>query len=110
MASAEDIQWVKDNLPPEAASHGWDNAKIDEAIDAETRTRAVRAYWSFRVAQTNELVSINESGSSRNLEDVWKHALEMLKYWDGRVAQEDDSNGVVTKPKAGIAFHTATRV
>ena len=109
MATTADITWVRDNLPPEAVALGWTDERIAEAIDAETKVKAVRAFWSFRAAQTHEFISISESGSSRSLEDVWKHALEMLKYWDGRSDEEDASNGV-EKPRASIAFHTATRV
>lgn len=109
MASAADIAWVQSNLPLEAEALGWTTERIGEAIDAETKVKAVRAFWAFRVAQTNEFVNISESGSSRSMEDVWKHALEMLKYWDGRSDDEDTSNGV-EKPRASIAFHTATRV
>lgn len=110
MASAADVQEVQDNLPPEATTLGWTDSKIAEVLDAgNTVTKTVRAFWQYRVAQTHELVSISESGSSRDLEAIWKHALAMLEYWDGRVKADDAEQGNFN-PKQGIAFHTATRV
>lgn len=110
MATEADRKSVQDNLPPEAASIGWNSTKIDEQLDAgNSVVRTIRDFWSFRVAQTNEMVNISESGSSRSMEDVWKHALAMLQYWDGRLKNEEQEQGSVD-PRQRIAFHSATRV
>lgn len=110
MATTEQIQLVKDGLPPEAASLGWTDVKIAAQIDSGlSPIKTIRSFWAFRVAQTSDFVNISESGSSRTMEDVWKHAMEMLKYWDGRVAKEDGDDGVI-QPRQRISFHSATRV
>lgn len=110
MASSADIQAVKDNLPPDAEALGWNDVKITASLDATSSVpRSTRDFWQWRAAATQELVNINESGSSRSMEAIWDHAMKMLAYWDGRVSQEDSEAGV-TNPKQSIAFHAATRV
>lgn len=110
MATEADKQFVVDNLPPEANILGWTETKITEQLDSgNSATKTVRNFWAYRVAQTHELVNISESGSSRSMEEIWRHALAMLQYWDGRVKAEDDEQGTLN-PRQRIAFHTATRV
>lgn len=110
MAEAADIQAVQDNLPSESEALGWTEAKITELLDKpQSVIRTIRDFWSYRVAQTNEFVNISESGSSRSMESVWKHALAMLQYWDGKVKDEDDGDGTLN-PRDRIVFHAATRV
>lgn len=112
MASAAEIQIVKDNLPSRAeAEDGWDDAKIELYIDQFGGTsKTVRQYWSARAAATASFVSVSESGSSRNLSDIHKQALEMLKYWDDKVKEEEaeEENPVVSDGR--VAFHKLKRV
>lgn len=111
MAEAEDVETVKDNIPSDAAGQGWDDDKIAAIIDGGlTTSRTIRSYWSWRVANTTNLVSISESGSSRDLSKIHQQALDMLKYWDAKIVDEEndtDSSGESQQP---IAFHRWTRV
>lgn len=110
MATAQDIQTVKDNLPSDAASDGWDDAKIEGLLDGGLSTsRATRSYWANMAANTASFVSVSESGSSRDLASIHKHAMAMLKYWDDRIADEENAGGGGTTGR-GISFNQATRV
>lgn len=112
MASAADIIIVKDNLPPEALASGWDDAKIELLLDSGlTTSRTIRHWWSFRAGSTAAFVSVSESGSSRDLSAIHKQALDMLKYWDGVIADEEaPEEPAVVQSDGRIAFHRIRRV
>lgn len=111
MATAADILVVKDNLPETAEAEGWNDTKIGTMVDAlGTPSKAIRQYWSATSARTSAFVDISESGSSRSLSDVHKQAVEMLKYWDDRIAQEERDAEEPAQSDGRIAFHKATRV
>ena len=111
MAEVEDILYVQNNIPADADQQGWTEEKIEGLLDGGlTPSRTVRSYWSWRVANTTNLVSISESGSSRDLSKIHQQALDMLKYWDAFIIDEEndtDSSGESQQP---IAFHRWTRV
>lgn len=101
---------VKDNLPNFAVNEGWDDAKIQAMIDAQTSLgRIMLTYWQGKAAATSEYVSVSESGSTRSLSDVYNNAVEMMKYWRDVVAKEeaatDDNPGF-----RRIGFGRITRV
>lgn len=112
MASPADIIIVKDNLPPEAFANGWDDEKIELLLDSGlTTSRTVRHWWVSRASATAAFVSVSESGSSRDLSAIHKQALEMLKYWDGIIAEEEaPEEPVVVVSDGRIAFHRIRRV
>lgn len=110
MASAADIMIVQDNLPAEALAEGWDEAKITVLLDSPMSTsRVIRQWWSYRASSTAAFVNVSESGSSRSLSDIHRQALEMLKYWDGRIAEEEAPEPPV-QSDGRIAFHRLRRV
>lgn len=110
MASEADIIIVRDNLGPDSLAEDWSDFKIGLLLDSGMSTTAViRQYWNFRAASTAAFVNISESGSSRSLSDVHKQALDMLKYWDARLAEENAPETPVTSD-GRIAFHRSTRV
>lgn len=104
------LQDVKDNLPAEAVTQGWDDEKIQTLLTAQVSvSRILVTYWSQRAAATVNYVNVSESGSSRSLSDAHRNALEMLKYWTARAKDEE----VITPEEEGIrpiSFNRATRV
>jgi hypothetical protein len=104
------LQDVKDNLPPEASTQGWNDAKIQILLDAQVSlNRIMVTYWSSRAAATVNLVSVSESGSTRSLSDIHKQAVDMLKYWTDLLEKEE----TVTPEEASIrpiAFQRLRRV
>lgn len=106
-----DLDTVKDNLPPEAASAGWDDSKITDLLAAGlTTSRVVLSWWSQRAAQTANFVNVSESGSSRSLSDVHKQAMAMLKWWTDKVQVEENPPEPEVEVHRRISFHRATRV
>lgn len=110
MATAADIEKVRDNLPSVAVVDGWDDAKIESKLDGgNTTSETIRDYWSYKVANTADFVSVSESGSSRDLASIHKHAVEMLKYWDDKIRQEEE-DAAAPEEVGRIAFHPVTRI
>lgn len=100
MASAENIAYVKEQLP----TGEWDDDKIGQMIDQlGSPAKAIRLYWSGKVANTSMYVDVSESSSSRSLSQEYQHALEMLRYWDAIVDRED------TQENAAIASRSFSR-
>lgn len=111
MATQEEIRAVRENLPPEATANGWDDARISaDLASGKSLAKIVQSWWRHRVANTADFVNISESGSSRSLDSVYKQAMEMLKYWDDRVAKEEEEQNNPQQGRGRIAFHQATRV
>jgi hypothetical protein len=100
---------VKNNLPPDAEGEGWNDAKINGLIsDGTSLARVMMTYWSGRAAAYSKFVNVSESGSSRSLSDVYKQALDMLKYWTDRATREES---IEVDPKIRpIAFGRLKRV
>lgn len=111
MADAEDITTVRDNLPASAATESWTDEKIEGLLDGGlTPSRTVRSYWAWKAAQTASLVSISESGSSRDLSKMHAQAVDMLKYWDAYIIDEENNTDSSGESQQPIAFHRWTRV
>lgn len=105
-----DLQTVKDSLPPEAASAGWDDAKIADLLAAGVSpSRTVLGWWRQRAAQLVNMVDVSESGSSRSLSSTYKQTKEMLDYWEARVKDEETFTPDEEAPRT-IAFRSARRV
>lgn len=69
---------VVEMLGPDAAAGGWGTARIQADLDAEkTPNQIALAWWTYRTANTVNLVSISESGSSRSLSEIHANALAM---------------------------------
>lgn len=110
MASEADIMIVRDNIPSEALEEGWDDVKIGVLLDSPmTTSRVIRHWWNYRASSTASFVNVSESGSSRSLSDIHRQALEMLKYWDARIAEEEAPEPPV-QSDGRIGFHRITRV
>lgn len=90
MATQEQIDIVKGMLPPDAATYGWDDAKIETLIDALiSNNRIVLQYWELTAARMSKMVDTAESGSSRKMSDLFDNAIAMAKYWKGIVEDEE---------------------
>lgn len=90
MATPQEIQEVRSNLPSTAVSEGWTDQRIGDDIDAGFATEEiVRGYWTQQVAESAKYVNITESGSSRDLSAIHRQATDMMKYWDQRIKERD---------------------
>lgn len=108
MATVEEIQAVLDMLGDDPASNGYDDARINELLDAGITDNAIAAtYWEKRYASTAELIDISESGSSRGLSAVTKNAKDLAALYRGRADLEETPPPAA---RAGIKSHRMTRV
>lgn len=95
MAEESEIQAVKDLLPTDAGTSGWDSTRIGDDLDAgKTKNDIALAFWGNRAANTFTLTSVSESGSSRTLADIHRNAVAMQKYYQDLV----DKENLVTDP------------
>jgi hypothetical protein len=90
--TSEQITLVKTILPSDAATFGWDDAKITEilvSLDLST-TRTVRTFWQERVSNTVRYHDKGVAlGSVDNLKQVHDNYVAMLAYWDSLLAKEE---------------------
>ena len=87
MANADDVAQVLELLPADA---GWDETKIGEMLDAGNSIyKVMLRYWNKAAADSAKLVSISESGSSRDLSTIHRNAVAMAAYWDDKVKAEE---------------------
>lgn len=67
-------------------------------------TRSAAQVWEIRAGRYHGLVNISESGSSRNMGDMYKNAIEMAKYYRQKAAEEEEGPGAeddgVTRTRA----------
>lgn len=90
MADADQIAQVAELLPAEATTEGWTDEKIGVILDAgNTVNKAILRYWQSKAARTAHLVSISESGSSRDLSTIHSNATRMVSYWADKVSAEE---------------------
>lgn len=109
MADAAEVLMVQDLLPPEAATDGWDAAKIGVYLDSgQTLYQSVALYWESKAARLYTMIDVNESGSVRSLSKVYDHAKAMAEYWRDRdkvqKSEEESAANSVTR------IHKITRM
>lgn len=91
MADEADINQVLVNIPDEYEQYGWDQDKIEDMLDANlTPTAVTVSFYKGMVARTSQIVSVSESGSSRSLGDIYRNAMDLLKYWQGELDKEQN--------------------
>lgn len=111
MATQEDISAVQNDIGPNASAEGWDETKISAGLDAgSTVGEVVLEYWESRMAETSELVNVSESGSSRNLADIHKHAVQMAKYYQDKNRDNQQDGGGDSSVRTGLGSITMNRV
>lgn len=107
MASQTDVDAVKSNLPDDAGD-GWTDSAIGALLDSGLSVvKVTLAFWASRVAKYSALVDVAESGSSRNLSQLFQQAKTTHDMWLARSKAEDDMASGATRNR--IRFHTAVR-
>lgn len=110
MAEQAVIDEIVDQLPVDAATRGWTAEKIGELLDSgSTVNKVMLRYWQGVAAQTSAFVSVQESGSSRDLSTIHSNAVRMAQYWADRVVQEDKPT-VEAAARQRARIYTATRI
>ncbi len=78
MATDAQVQAVRELLGPDASAGGWTDDRIKVDIDAGLHKYAIaEAWWRYRAASTANLVSISESGSTRDLRQIHTNAVSL---------------------------------
>lgn len=103
MATAEQIQFVKDGIEADYESHGWSEVEIMTRIDTGVRVeRVVAAYWRKRASETILLVNTSESGSSRGMDAVYSRMKALADEWEKRAQDLDDETITAGRARNGI--------
>lgn len=114
MATELEIEDARALLSPEALTDpSWSDAKIGERLDSGmSQSQLALTFWRQRAAQTSNLVSVSENGSTRNLEVIHKNAAAQVSYWAAVVDEErrNEENEANDQPRNRIRFHRVTRV
>lgn len=93
MATAEEIQEVRDMLGSNSAEEGWTDERIADDLDeGEPAVTIARKYWENRMAVSSDLADVSESGSSRKLQQIFANKAAMAAYFRGQEAAEDPAN------------------
>jgi hypothetical protein len=87
MASQEDLKKLK-RLAPEG---DFTDAELGVLIDARGINGAAAELWGAQASATASLVDITESGSSRKNSQAHDKAKEMLEYYSGIYAAEQEA-------------------
>lgn len=85
MASSEDVARLR-RMADEPGTSTYTDEALSALIDAEGSLDAAAAVvWREKAAAAATLVNTSESGSSRSMQQVHQNALEMAKFYAGRV-------------------------
>ena len=108
MAEQTDIDAIKKLLPADST---WTDEEIGALLDAgNSSNRIFEKYWQKVASDAYAVVSISESGSSRSLEQIYKNALELAKYYGDLAKAEEQADDPDLTPRGRISFHQITRV
>ena len=66
---------------------------LGEMIDAGSMNRAALQIWIEKAAKYVKMATNSEAGSSRSLGELHDNALDMIKLYQGLVAEEDVDAG-----------------
>lgn len=73
MATEQDIQRVKDMTE---GGQGMTDSQIGQMLDSGLTIRQIcHDYWTKKATTYSTMVNVSESGSSRNMGDLYKNAL-----------------------------------
>ena len=105
MATAAEIQRLR-MMVGDPTEEEFSDFKLNLILDAQAGNfnRAASEAWGMLAAGYTTLVNVSESGSTRNLGDLYKNAMTMKKYFDdagvegvsrgrtriGRISRADD--------------------
>lgn len=108
MATDSDIAAVKANLPDDADSDGWDDTLIGTMLDTGLSVvKTTLAFWNNRVAKLSTVVDVSESGSSRQLSNLFTQAKQVRDMWLEQSTLEDNP---IPTTRSQIVFHKLKRV
>lgn len=112
MASDFLIQGVASVLSDDAASmEGFDDEGIGAKLDSGlTMASIASSFWRAKAAATSSLVSVSESGSTRDLGSIHKNAIAMMEYWDKQVEKERQIEDGESPKRTRVRFHRTTRI
>lgn len=101
MAVADDIDSVKANLPADFSTYGWTEDTIEEKLKAgATIARTTLDFYLAMAAQTSTFVDVQESGSSRQLGQIYRNAKDLVDYWAKVVNLEENPPLEIRAPRA----------
>lgn len=107
MATPGDIKELRGLVGEPDDENGWSDVKLGTLLDNyETVNAAARQVWLNKAAQAALLVNVSESGSSRNLGDIRKNAMEMAAYFgnlDTTEIAEVTSVPVISRIRRGFS-------
>ena len=112
MATEAQIVAVQSVLSFDAeAMEGFDETGIGAKLDEGTTMASIASsFWRAKAAATASLVSVSESGSTRDLGSIHKNALAMMEYWDKQVERERAIEDGETPKRTRVRFHRTTRI
>lgn len=111
MAEAADVQAVREMLGPDASAGGWTDVRIEADLDSGLhKYQIATAWWRYRASATANLVSISESGSTRDLRAIHTNSLALADTYD-KLYSAYVASLVVTPVSAvkGIVVHPIRR-
>lgn len=110
MASDADVQAVREMLGPDASAAGWTDVRIAADLDSGLhRYQVATNWWRYRASTTVNLVSVSESGSTRDLRSIHTNALALASMYDKLYSDYIASLVVVTPVVKGIVVHPIRR-
>lgn len=93
MATQDEIDLLKLLVGSEMLT----DAEFGKMIDLEpgNMNLAAARVWEIRAGKYSGLVTISESGSSRQMSDLYKNALELARWYRQKAAEEEqeETNG-----------------
>ena len=112
MADQSEIQMVLQVLSSDAeVTEGYDEEGINAKLDAgSTLASIASSFWRSKAAETSDLISVSESGSTRDLGAIHKNAIAMMEYWDKQVEKERQITDGEMPKRTRIRFHRTTRI
>lgn len=112
MADEAEILAVQSVLSSDAeVTEGFDDEGIGVKLDSGlTLASIASSFWRSKAAATSALVSVSESGSTRDLGSIHKNAIAMMDYWDKQVEKERAIADGETPKRTRVRFHRTTRI
>lgn len=108
MADQSVIDQVKANIPSDAAEDDWTDEFIGGLLDSGASIAKVTlSFWQSRVAKLSTVVDVSESGSSRQLSNLFNQAKIAYDMWLDTVKLEERPP---LPQRPSIAFHKLKRV
>lgn len=100
MATTEDIAALRVKID-EPTSTTYSDEMLDTVLEqADNNLDAAAAeLWEGKAARYSRLVNVSESGSSRNMSDLHKNALAMVKLYADRAGSGDNPVAVTARPR-----------